>query len=193
MRMKMTSEEKRKKEHCIECKNFKPIKAKNKCQNCWHKFKKKNSPHFYLRFKYSEIKKRCTNPRELIKNPNYKNKLNIDINTFYKLFINNEQYLNLYKKWQDSGFQYKLSPSIDRIDNNLPYQLGNLQFITHSENCIKDQEKTAIKCYDKNGNYIQTFVSQGEAERKLKLQQANIWKVLNGQRKHTMGYIFKYD
>ena len=36
------------------------------------------------------------------------------------------------------------------------------------------------------------FRGQNEAARELGLQQANIWKVLNGQRAHTCRYYFEY-
>ena len=36
------------------------------------------------------------------------------------------------------------------------------------------------------------FVGQSEAARTLGIQQANIWKVLNGQRTATCGYYFEY-
>jgi hypothetical protein len=36
------------------------------------------------------------------------------------------------------------------------------------------------------------FRGQQEAARELGLQQANIWKVLNGQREHTCGWSFEY-
>ncbi len=43
----------------------------------------------------------------------------------------------LYRKWVKSGFSRTHSPSIDRIDNEKPYVLGNLQWITQSENSKK--------------------------------------------------------
>lgn len=47
------------------------------------------------------------------------------------------------------------------------------------------------------GTYIKTgesrrFRSQTDAARELGLQQANIWKVLNGQRAHAGGWFFEY-
>jgi hypothetical protein len=37
------------------------------------------------------------------------------------------------------------------------------------------------------------FRGQGEAARMLGIQQANIWKVLNGERRQAGGYHFEYD
>ena len=48
--------------------------------------------------------------------------------------------------------------------------------------------RTKILCLNNNVVYL----SQREAANLLGLQQANIHKVLNGQRKHTKGYVFVY-
>lgn len=52
-------------------------------------------------------------------------------------FVKNSNYLKLYKKWEKSNFDYKLSPSVDRIDNRKGYSLDNIQLITKSENSKK--------------------------------------------------------
>ena len=47
------------------------------------------------------------------------------------------KFKKLKKKWEEKGFEKKDCPSIDRIDENESYVLGNLQWITHSENTAK--------------------------------------------------------
>lgn len=58
----------------------------------------------------------------------------IDRETFYKFSLEDSQFLELYKNWVQSGYDRKLSPSIDRIDSQKGYVLGNIRWITHSEN-----------------------------------------------------------
>jgi hypothetical protein len=48
-----------------------------------------------------------------------------------------KEFVALHKKWKDSGYQRKLSPSIDRIDNNLGYTVDNIQWLTQQQNTIK--------------------------------------------------------
>jgi hypothetical protein len=43
----------------------------------------------------------------------------------------------LYDKWRDSGFERKLTPSIDRIINDGGYTADNMQWITQSMNSSK--------------------------------------------------------
>lgn len=40
---------------------------------------------------------------------------------------------------------------------------------------------------------VRKFIGQNEAGRILGIQQANIFKVLNGERRHTGGWTFKYE
>ena len=48
--------------------------------------------------------------------------------------LNNPDFHYLFKEWQESGYDSKLSPSVDRIDERFGYELWNMQFVTHSEN-----------------------------------------------------------
>ena len=47
----------------------------------------------------------------------------------------------------------KIAPSIDRIDVKKGYFLGNMQIITHGENCAKDKG-VSIDLFNKNGKFI---------------------------------------
>lgn len=180
----------RRKDICIECGRLMPIKAKDMCQNCWHKFKRKNEPNFFLRTRYTELKQRCTNPKER----NIDTYLGLSyctLNEFLNRFLKDKHFNKLFKNWQKSNFEYKLCPSIDRINPKFGYTLDNIQFLTHSENCTKDQKKCPVNVF-KNGKFIIKIESTCEAARKFNLEQANVWKVLNKERTHTGGYYFEY-
>jgi hypothetical protein len=62
---------------------------------------------------------------------------------FYKWSLNDFNFNELFSKWVDSGYNRKISPSIDRIITELGYEEGNIQWITHSENSRKGA--TSIK------------------------------------------------
>ena len=53
---------------------------------------------------------------------------------FYAWALANEDYLQLFKDWVLSNHDRKLSPSIDRIDTSIGYELSNMRWLTHSEN-----------------------------------------------------------
>lgn len=53
---------------------------------------------------------------------------------FYKWSLSNGDFHSLYENWVNSGYDKKLSPSIDRIDIEKGYVIGNIRWLTHSEN-----------------------------------------------------------
>ncbi len=60
--------------------------------------------------------------------PNYtKDRLRVWLMRQHKFFL-------LYAAWVNSGYLRKLVPSVDRIDNSLPYTLKNIQLMTWEEN-----------------------------------------------------------
>jgi hypothetical protein len=61
----------------------------------------------------------------------------VDKESFYLFSKNDDAFMSLFKDWEDSGYQRRLTPSIDRIDSAAGYTLGNMQWITFAENSIK--------------------------------------------------------
>ncbi len=53
---------------------------------------------------------------------------------FYDFSWRNSDFTDLYIQWVISGFEKKYTPSIDRIDPKLGYVLGNMRWLTLSEN-----------------------------------------------------------
>lgn len=49
-------------------------------------------------------------------------------------------FITLYMEWAEAGFPLWLSPSIDRIDPNLGYVAGNIQWLSFSDNCEKNHK-----------------------------------------------------
>lgn len=53
---------------------------------------------------------------------------------FYEWSLSNEDFNSLYDDWVNSGYDKKLSPSIDRVDVEKGYVPDNMRWLTHSEN-----------------------------------------------------------
>lgn len=53
---------------------------------------------------------------------------------FYEWSLADDDFTNIYEAWVEAGYDRKLSPSIDRIDTGDGYTVGNIRWVTHSEN-----------------------------------------------------------
>lgn len=54
---------------------------------------------------------------------------------FYDFANNDANFNTLFSNWGQSNYDRKLAPSIDRIDSSKGYEIGNVRFVTFSENC----------------------------------------------------------
>lgn len=68
-----------------------------------------------------------------------------DREAFLHKVLNSSRYCTLYNEWKILEFEYKLAPTTDRLNSDIGYLISNIQFITHSENSIKQNALTAKK------------------------------------------------
>ena len=120
----------------------------NKCKECTKKYMRerdtreidkkryRTNPNRYLSHKYRMMKNRCNG--KIAQSPSY-NGRSIMSKDEWNDFCNESRdvFMELYLKWQESGFKIALSPSIDRIDNSRGYDRDNVQWLTNSENLRK--------------------------------------------------------
>jgi hypothetical protein len=53
---------------------------------------------------------------------------------FYLWAKNSAEFDRLFEGWVASGYKCGASPSVDRIDPSQGYTIGNMEWVTHSEN-----------------------------------------------------------
>lgn len=53
---------------------------------------------------------------------------------FYGWALGSAEFHRLFREWEESGFDRKLAPSVDRKDSNQGYAVWNMEWVTHSEN-----------------------------------------------------------
>ena len=93
----------------------------------------------------------------------------------------------LYANWIASGYSTELHPSVDRLDDYLPYTLDNIQLITWKENFskyCKDMEDgintkqcIAVSQYALDGTFIKRHYSYSSAARAVNGLRSNIHSV----------------
>ena len=131
---------------CFICHKIKPLsefhKQKgmfdgrlNKCKDCCKEYcdnQRKTNPYYYMRSIYNGMNYRCKNIDR------YKTLKILNKDEWVVWCEHNmKKFLVLYNNWQKSGFEHKMSPSIDRIDNNRGYEFDNMQWLTQSQNAKK--------------------------------------------------------
>lgn len=130
----------------------------NKCKECnkldnkenWHlkreekreydKYRHRYSIPRIFNQRYSGIKERCENGRSNGLKYSVTGKEYLSKEEWLKWCYeekNYKEFIKIYKIWVDNSFIEKLSPSIDRINNNLSYITTNLQWLSKSDNCKK--------------------------------------------------------
>lgn len=53
---------------------------------------------------------------------------------FYAWAKNDATFQILFAIWEANNYDHKLTPSINRINPSLGYEMGNIEWLTHSEN-----------------------------------------------------------
>lgn len=72
---------------------------------------------------------------------------------FYNWAINDVSFNLLFADYENSGYDRKKAPSVDRINSKNGYSLDNMEFITHSENSRRGAISKQNTKYKKNGKY----------------------------------------
>lgn len=97
------------------------------------------------------------------------------------------QFPAMYSAWQESNYPKELAPSIDRVDDMLPYQMDNLQLLTWEENRAKGakakKENTllanhrAVAAYLLDGTLHKSYPSMAEAMREFGGKVTQSWGI----------------
>ena len=158
-----------KEKECFVCHKVKPLDEfyahkgmtdghLNKCKECTKSYMRGrkeeckilnyNRHHYnptrFIKHKYYGMKHRCcSNCKSSMRNPRYHEKgLHFTLEEWMEWCKKTyPTFISLYRIWQDSGFERKLTPSIDRIDSSKGYTLDNIQWLTFSNNCKKGAKR----------------------------------------------------
>jgi hypothetical protein len=113
-----------------------------------------------------------------------------------------ELFHKLHETWKISGYKQNLRPSIDRVDDYLPYTSSNIQLMTWEENCKKAGKdvKTgtnrkplkAVVQLSLKGEKIKEYYSISEASRMLNIKNSGIVNCLKGRLKTSGGFKWEY-
>lgn len=98
---------------------------------CTHKYEK--TINGFLMRKYRNMKSRVSGVQKL-KFHLYKGVDLLDKDSFYEWAKKSRKFKRLFDNWIKSGYQRKLTPSVDRINPTTGYHISNMEWVTNSEN-----------------------------------------------------------
>lgn len=108
---------------------------------------------------------------------------------------------NLYQNWKDSDYKRKLAPSVDRLDNSLPYSLSNIQLTSWEDNLnnanrdtkdnILQRNQRPVRALNKDGTVHKEYASIANALEDVDGHYWGISTVANGVKvKKSDGYSY---
>lgn len=83
---------------------------------------------------YRNMQSRVTGVQKL-KVHLYEGKSLLTREEFYAWSEANAEFHKLFKEWENSNYERRLTPSVDRIDSSLGYEIHNMEWIPFYENC----------------------------------------------------------
>lgn len=95
------------------------------------------------------------------RNPHlFKGKSIMPRDVFKEWAKNHPDFLKLYKQWFISGFDQKLTPSVNRLDSSRGYTLDNVEWVTFSNNCM--MANSVLRMKSKKAIYDLLGVNNGK-------------------------------
>ena len=193
--------------NCNKCNELKPLSEFNKqkankdglrseCKCCQktHRDKYKHTREGVITKIYgqqrSRSRERCHD------NPPYNNK------QLLEWVLSQDNFEKLYLNWVASGYEKRLIPSCDRLDNYKGYSFDNIRLVTWQENNNKGHfdiksginnklSKTVIQ-FGLSGEFIAEHHSSQHASRITNITRQNISKCCIGERKTAGGFHWEF-
>jgi hypothetical protein len=118
---------------CKPCmKKNRMIKYRETKGAAWKKYEK-TKKGFLMRL-YRNMKSRVTGVNKS-KWHLYLGKELLPKQDFYEWALKNPDFHELFEEWEKSGYERRLTPSVDRIDSRHGYCVFNMEFVPFHENC----------------------------------------------------------
>lgn len=145
------------------------------------------SKHPLLYRVWSRMLERCYTKNEPRKERWYKDVVVCERWHYFENFLEDATELEGYERFKENPSLYSLDKDIK--GNGEVYSKDRCMFVTQEEQMIKSVGKPVLSISSHGERMYHKTIN--EACRKLGVQNANVYKVLNGERKTTLGYRFE--
>lgn len=127
-------------EGCKQCRRNDAQRVKRR-QNGNHYTKKyEKTPSGFLMRSYRNMQSRVTGV-QWRKAHLYKGLSLLPRTEFYAWARDDAEFWRLYRRWVLKGYDQRFTPTVNRIDTRLGYELGNIEWVTHSVNSAMANHK----------------------------------------------------
>lgn len=110
------------------------INRKNRLEN-FSRFKRyEKTPNGFLMRAYRNMKSRVTGVQQK-KHHLYKGLSILSKEEFYEWSKKSKEFKALFLAWEKSGHERRLTPSVDRVNSSLGYELTNMRWVEFHKNC----------------------------------------------------------
>jgi len=123
-------------------------------------------------------------------------------NDLYEWLFSQKNFHHLYHLWEISNFDRMARPSVDRLDDYMPYAFSNIQLMTWQENFdkghndrkdgINNKQNKAVLQYSMDGEYLQEYYSTNNAGRCTLIKGQHIARAARGERRQAGGFVWEY-
>lgn len=117
---------------CLECRNANQRAARSADRNASTKKYEKTPKGFVMRL-YRNMKSRVTGVQKQ-KAHLYLGKSLLSKEEFLDFVVASPEFWRLFTRYERSGYDRKLAPTVDRVNSAIGYEVGNMEWVTHSEN-----------------------------------------------------------
>lgn len=186
---------------CTKCNQLKDIKEFGKlrnglnywCKQCnrGHSLAYKKTIRGLLNSMYNHQKTSSKRRKHIL--PNY------SFEIFYLWALEKPELYTLFNLWVKSNYNKNSIPSVDRLNDNLPYTLSNIQLMTWGENNEKGKSThlagklgVHVDKLDLQNNFIKTYPNLSIPAKELNCSMGEISRVCKGRRNTCRNFKWRY-
>lgn len=131
-----------------------------------------------LSFRFGSIRTRCSIKGVIKGSENYYGLPFISRSDFFRWALSNDDFWIFFDAYKLSGYQQRLTVSIDRLDTSKGYVIGNMRWLPWHKHCTLSGHIGAKKKFNRTGYKGVVLVKRGKARFKAYYKVGGVMKTI---------------